>query len=47
MDMVELAQNFFLVCGVASLPIIAWFGLLAYAKRTSEAQDRRRMHAAE
>lgn len=45
--MVELAQNFLLVCGVASLPIIAWYGLLAYAKRTSEASDSDRMHAAE
>lgn len=40
--MVELAKNFALVCGVASLPIIAWYALLAYAKRTTEADDRRR-----
>lgn len=37
--MVELAQNFALVIGATSLPIIAWYALLAYAKRTSETDD--------
>ncbi len=45
--MVELAKNFALVVGVASLPIIAWYSLLAFAKRTSGADDRERMHPAE
>lgn len=45
--MAEMAQNFLLVCGVASLPIIAWYGLVAFAKRTSQASERERMHAAE
>lgn len=45
--MVEMAKNFALVIGVTSLPIIAWYSLLAFAKRTSRGDEPERMHPAE